>query len=498
MIQRASDRYRQRFSSDEGVTLPEMLMAIVIGGIIIAAVAMALVVAMGPDKAASARMAESHDAQLLSIYLPADLLSVSPTGLDTSGAAFACTGGVPADTTNVLTLNWAQAAPSAQTWTVAYRQSTSGTQTRLIRYSCQDGGTVTQIVVARNLKSSGGAVVSLSGTRVTLTLTEASGFSYKIVGSRRTPDSSTGACRATSIATSPNPVSLDSSNVHLVSNVVVTVSTSGSCATPLQLTFTPSTSSVTQAFSGTGTYTTTINASAATWTSGTKTLTVTQSDSGAVVDGTANLSVSAYVPPCTSTSVVASPNPVAGNAAGNLASDVTVSVTVTGGCSVPLNLSFSPSATPQTVELSGTGPYTTTIGASAYTWTGGEKTLTVTQSGGGAVVDGTTTLTVTAYVAPCSVTSVTPSPAGVGRNGSGKLSANVTVTVVTSGSCSGLKLRFMPQATNVDVSLSQSGANWTYMIGKNDYTWNSGPHALTVLNASDVAFPTTGSLQVDP
>jgi hypothetical protein len=114
----------------------------------------------------------------------------------------------------------------------------------------------------------------------------------------------------------------------------------------------------------------------------------------------------------------------------------------------------------------------------------------------------TTVPTTTTTTVPCSVSEVAPA-SFVWRTASRTLAFDVGVTVTTSGSCSGLRLSFVPDGGAATVlSLSQAnGSTWTATIpgsgSSGAETWTSGTKTLSVLPASgSTPFATTGSLWV--
>jgi hypothetical protein len=294
---------------------------------------------------------------------------------------------------------------------VSYRVVDTGTERQLVRFACTDAGEVERLVVAHNLDTDTASPVTIPapflGSRVTMNVREESGFAYSVTGSRRTPQAA-GVSSSTSTTIPPPPTN-----------------------------------------------------------------------------------------PCTVSAFTVNPTSVAqGDAAGHLAGNVEVRVTLEGLCYDPIELVYTPTATPIRVALAHdevTNEWFTTIVGAAATWTVGDKTLSVWHGGatGEAIPaerGGTATLTVTPYPV-CQVISVTPDRNPVKRNtGShgGTLKANLTITVRVSGPCSTpLWIRFTPgNCQTVTVKMTGSGANWTYTIPKGAYDWTSGPKSITVLNSS--------------
>jgi prepilin-type N-terminal cleavage/methylation domain-containing protein len=174
--------------SEAGFTLVELLVCVMILGVIIFPLSAALYESLGPaNGSTTTRFVESHDAQLVSVFLPEDVKSSTSV---TNGG----TGCSPAGT-NVLTLSWAELLPATgpvpATFTAAYQIQKQGADWRLYRYYCN--GTpptvVASQVVADNLQGPSAGVVTLNPptppSTVSLKLTEQSGFSYTVSGTER-------------------------------------------------------------------------------------------------------------------------------------------------------------------------------------------------------------------------------------------------------------------------------------------------------------------------
>jgi prepilin-type N-terminal cleavage/methylation domain-containing protein len=184
----------RRVRHEAGFTLIELLMAIALTGIILVPMASALTVALRTTDETSNRLAGSNDAQLLSIWLPADVQSTGNLSTDvvaTPTANTECSG-----LTNALRLKWraTETTGTTNTYVAAYATALSSTgDWRLLRYSCVNGGAATTHVIARNLASGSAVAISSSGTRVTMTVTEKAtptdpaSYTFSVSGNRRTP-----------------------------------------------------------------------------------------------------------------------------------------------------------------------------------------------------------------------------------------------------------------------------------------------------------------------
>lgn len=180
------------------MTLIELLLAMMISSLIIGVVGAAFIMSIQVNKNNSRDLAESHDAQLTAAYLPADVLSIGPGGLDiTVTSASSCGGGTSG--TRIAEMTWSQGVGSATSWFAAeYRVIEESPEWRLIRRSCTAGtragltsAAANRQVIARNLKpvitSSDLPTVTESGRVVTFRIADATGYTYSLSGTRRTP-----------------------------------------------------------------------------------------------------------------------------------------------------------------------------------------------------------------------------------------------------------------------------------------------------------------------
>lgn len=409
-----------RARSEAGVTLVELIVAIAIGGIIMAALSNALIVGFRTTDQTQIRLAESHDTQLVANYFSSDVASTRATDISLApGAPAPCGSGVTAGGSNVISLPFAPRPDGATPLAVAYRKEAGN----LVRYKCPPGGAAQRVVVATNITAAQ-AVNSTSGSgateqhTTTLTVTEvvdpnravAVGRTFRVTGHPRTPKAAPAL---------PDPPT-------------------GTTAPPLPCEVFP---------------------------------------------------LAAGTP--ASVALVASP-------AGRLAQDVQVKVFTRGNCSAPLTITFTRgSGGAQTLDLTASSTdssFEATLGAvppAGYSWTAGTKTVTVGQAGGGAVLSATFTFTVTPAPAPCVATAPALSPNPVSLQGnSGKLRSDVSVTVTTTGSCSGLGISYSDGNTTLTAPLVANGAGttWTGTISSDRAPgggWTAGSRPVTVTGASN-------------
>jgi len=162
---------------EDGFTLVELLMAIAVLGIIVSAIATALIVTLRNLDATHDRMAESHDAQMASAFLVTDVQSA--TTITTTQPA------CPTTTATVADFVWDDQGTANR---ATYVLETVGGEQRL-RRSQTVGTTTSEVVVAHHLTtecSPGPVVVSMpNSNRVLFTLTDASGYRFSLTGEKR-------------------------------------------------------------------------------------------------------------------------------------------------------------------------------------------------------------------------------------------------------------------------------------------------------------------------
>lgn len=176
-----------RLRDEEGFTLIEVLVGMVILSIIMVAIAAALIVGMQTTDSTTARLNESHDAQISSAYLANDVQSAANVSVVSGGASCA-------STTKLVDFTY---AASAGGQTASYSCGPANGETQVTR--SYGGSTVILAHFAGIAKPTVTCTPSCTSTpdRVAIAFTEASGYSYTLLGSRRTYNSNVS-------ATSPN------------------------------------------------------------------------------------------------------------------------------------------------------------------------------------------------------------------------------------------------------------------------------------------------------
>jgi prepilin-type N-terminal cleavage/methylation domain-containing protein len=483
------ERPRRR-QGDAGFTLVEMLVAVAVLGIVSGALAAALMLVVKTQSSATDRYRDSHSAQLLTTYLPADVQSVAPNNqADTTfSAGWQCAGAAPGS--NLLRL---AAGDSAGTTTyISYRYQQVGAEYQVVRYTCRLGTAPTSIVAAHTIAAppAGWApgqdpkvvTTAVAGAQITMTAKEVSGYTFTVTGARvntaaTVPSPTTAvnptippsmACTASAPSFSPNPSTRIGTN--LSAPITVTVGMSGVCSSSLSISYIPSgTTVVTQALTASGsTWTGTIPAIGAVWSVGTKVATFVQGNGQTPMNGTANFSVQ---DPCSVSSLAASPSSVAQGAGGKgLASAVTVTGTFDAACAVPPNLTFTPTTGPVTIPMVATGAtWTATIPASGYDFAAGAQTVSVAPAGGGPILGTTSgTFPVTAWVSPCTFQATqAASPSSNPRDANGGLNQDERIVLqpAQNAVCTNIAIEYrIGDGTTVRRATVAEGSNITGII----------------------------------
>jgi prepilin-type N-terminal cleavage/methylation domain-containing protein len=181
---------------DRGFTLVELLVAIVILGVVVAAISASIIVGLKTTDRTSQRLAESHDAQMVSSFFATDVESATDVSLTDT----ACSGG----STVVVRFSWTESdSPSTTVDHVASYvieqdpAGTPGAEKRLVRRSCLGSGLAPAgaVVVAHmpltaadpsvTCDSAAPGTCTATPAQVAITFSEPSGYSYTVTGKRR-------------------------------------------------------------------------------------------------------------------------------------------------------------------------------------------------------------------------------------------------------------------------------------------------------------------------
>lgn len=170
--------------SDDGFTLPELLVAVVILGVISSALTGAIITGLNVTDGTSARVKESTDAQLASAFFAWDVQSST-----TVATALHPDCAVAAGASPIVSFSWEDPAePAVPRVAVWFTQTVDG-ERHLSRRFCE-GGSGTTVTVSRALGPDGPVLTcsgGCSGTpvRVEMAVTELSGYAFRLTGTRR-------------------------------------------------------------------------------------------------------------------------------------------------------------------------------------------------------------------------------------------------------------------------------------------------------------------------
>ena len=146
----ASDRHAP--SDERGMTLVEITIALVVLGILFAALAMTLTLTVNQSKASRNGVADSNDEQFTLSYLLRDIASAA----DISTAPTDQPGGAALPGSNVLHVTWSQTDGATTTASdVYYRYVNVGTEWQLVRYEYRGGAAVSSVPIAHELAAPG-------------------------------------------------------------------------------------------------------------------------------------------------------------------------------------------------------------------------------------------------------------------------------------------------------------------------------------------------------
>lgn len=169
---------------DEGFTLPELMVAVVILGVIAGALTGAIITGLKVTDGTSARIKESTDAQLASAYFAGDMQS-STAVLPAAHPDCA----VPAGAAAVVSFSWEDPAEPAVPRVSVWFTQTVGDERHLSRRYCE-GATGSTVTVSRALADAGPQLTCPGGcagtpSRAELVVTELSGYTFRLAGTRR-------------------------------------------------------------------------------------------------------------------------------------------------------------------------------------------------------------------------------------------------------------------------------------------------------------------------
>lgn len=206
---------------DRGETLTTLLLAVTVGSLILAVVASSFATTFQSTTAATTRLNESNDAQLVANYFSNDIQAMVEVSATDCGIAL--------DETRIVGIERGDGS------VVAYYENS--TETSMVRRVCDSVGTVTESnTVAQGLSNTspsvacdgGACVAGLVPDEVGITVTEASGFVFDLVGARRYEAGETVASwRLIILGSGPDVVRLDGgAELGLTGDVLITSTSS--------------------------------------------------------------------------------------------------------------------------------------------------------------------------------------------------------------------------------------------------------------------------------
>jgi hypothetical protein len=135
---------------EEGITLSELLIALVITAIILVPLTGAMFVGLRSDATTMNRVQESASANLLSSYFSPDVQNTVAVALNTAEPAAACGGGALGNVGMLLTTHASTTAEPTVS-TVSYYRGSGPNTTMLYRRVCSAGTASQPVRVIRNL-----------------------------------------------------------------------------------------------------------------------------------------------------------------------------------------------------------------------------------------------------------------------------------------------------------------------------------------------------------
>ncbi len=413
---------------DPGFTLVELLISVLVTSLIVTVIAFVIVVSLRTLPGTTSRADSSVAVQGITTWLPSDVDSTEPGGMDSvPSTASGCSGVDPGR--NMLRLNWKETFQGITTrYVAAYRFVPDGTAARIVRLACSGTsnlGVPVSMSMSGRLASTPPQVTLLDADRdgqvdqLVISVTTLAGAKVFIDAASKNPsdtlppippsptDTTT---TTTTAAVNRAPVA---GPVTIAANpmvpVVINLPTSDPDGDPLtvaftgvpagwQVTATGATATVTPGAS-TGTFAFGYTVSDPAGASATSTITLSVS-AAATTTSTSTTTTTSLPPPCVVSAMTVSPSTVtlSSNGTGKLKKNVSVGITVSSGYCVGLTLQYDTGApNGQYIQNFGNAaPYGVTLYGhpqGTELWAAGPHQLTVRDGTGAALASKILTVT---------------------------------------------------------------------------------------------------------
>ncbi len=151
----ATDRVQRRPGShprrDQGFTLTELLISVVVMGLLATTLAGVAIVVLNTTPPTEARADDARSLQGLVTWLPQDVDATPPDGFDRSATAWPCAGAAPANSVNILTMGWTEQSTVATDYSASYRYEKRNESWSMVRYFCTNHGAAERINLTSSL-----------------------------------------------------------------------------------------------------------------------------------------------------------------------------------------------------------------------------------------------------------------------------------------------------------------------------------------------------------